>query len=136
MVRRAMLLSVAFLLAGCSAGAGGDYRTADLVADLEAGGATVQEGGEVEQAFFSPVGRLLSIDGVDVQVFEYPDAAARQAGSDQIGPDGSEIGTTMVTWVDEPHFWAKDRLIVLYVGQDAATIAALGSMLGEPIAGG
>ena len=117
------------------AGGGNDYGSADFTADLEAAEATVRQAGEVEQAFFSVGGQLLSLDGQDVQVFEYPDAAYRQTESDQISSDGSTIGTTMITWVDQPNFWAKGRLIVLYVGRDAATIEMLSGILGEPLTG-
>ena len=135
MMRRVTFLVVALLVAGCAAGGSGDYASADLAADLEAAGATVREAGEVEQAFFSPTGRLLNIDGVDLQVFEYSEVASRQVESDQISSDGSTIGTTMITWVDQPNFWAKGRLIVLYVGRDAATIEMLSGILGEPLTG-
>lgn len=107
-----------------------------LIEALTAPGAEVDDGGAVEQAFFSVDGRIVRVDGEDVQVFEYPDAAARQAESELIQPDGSPNPTTMVTWVDTPHFWARDSLIVLYVGQDEATISALDAVLGEAIAGG
>ena len=132
---RVTFLVVALLVAGCAAGGSGDYASADLAADLEAAGATVREAGEIEQAFFSPTGRLLNVNGFDLQVFEYSEVASRQVESDQISSDGSTIGTTMITWVDQPNFWAKDLLIVLYVGQDAATIEMLSGILGEPLTG-
>lgn len=65
--------------------------------------------------------------------FEFADEAARQAASEQISPDGSSTGTTMITWVDQPNFWAKGKVIVLYVGKEAATIDLLSSVLAEPI---
>ena len=42
----------------------------------------------------------------------------------------------MITWVDQPNFWAEGRVIVLYVGQDANIINLLTSVLGDPIAQG
>ena len=47
--------------------------------------------------------------------------------------DGSPNPTTMVTWIDQPNFWARGRLIVLYVGRQAATIERLSSALGQPL---
>ena len=41
--------------------------------------------------------------------------------------------TTIVTWIDQPNFWATDRLIVLYVGTDADVIGRLTKALGQPI---
>jgi len=76
------------------------------------------------------------VDGEDAQALEYSDVAVRRAESGQITSDGSTIGTTMVTWIDKPNFWAKGLLIVLYVGQDKATIEALSAILGEPPTGG
>jgi len=135
-MRRVTFLVVALLVAGCAAGAGGDFASADLAADLEAAGATVREAGEVEQAFFSVGGQIFSVDGQDVQVFEYSGAASRQAESDQISSDGTAIGTTMVTWIDQPNFWARDRLIVLYVGRDADMVNLLNRILGSSITEG
>lgn len=107
-----------------------------LIDTLRAAGATVEPAGEVEQAFFSPLGFVITVNGVDVQTFEYPDEAAAKAEANQVAPDGSSIGTTMVTWVETPHFYRQSRLIVLYVGADADTLALLESVLGPQFAGG
>ena len=81
-------------------------------------------------------GQLITINRVEVQVFEFAHEGAREAAAAGISPDGSSIGTTMVTWIDRPNFWAKGRVVVLYVGQDAATIQQLTAVLGEPIVQG
>ena len=133
--RIALLAGLGVLLAACAPSTP-PLDLDGLVEALTASGASVEIDGEVEQSFFSVGGRIIRVDGQDVQVFEYPDPESRQADSDQISPDGSEVGATMITWIDTPHFWAKDRLIVVYVGQDEATIAALSAVLGAPIAGG
>lgn len=134
------LLAAGLLLAAC----GGAPPMAEqpaldraaLIAALRQAGATVEEAGEIEQEFFSVAGRVLRVNGAEVQVFEYADTAARQAESDGIDPGASSIGTTMVTWVDQPTFWAADRLIVLYVGAQADVQARLSAALGDPVAQG
>jgi hypothetical protein len=136
---RTLLFSL--LLVGCAPAPGvppaaaqeAHFSYDDLKGALEAGGATIEPTGELEQAFFSVNGRTARIDGADVQVFEYADEASRLAESSLIAPDGGSIGTTMVTWVDQPTFWAKGRLIVLYVGREAAVIENLGRVLGDPL---
>ena len=107
-----------------------------LVDNLRAAGATVDPAGEVEQTFFSPLGYVITVNGVDVQTFEYPDDAAAESEAAQVAPDGSSIGTTMVTWVETPHFYRQGRVIALYVGEDAATLTLLESVLGAQFAGG
>jgi hypothetical protein len=106
---------------------------ADLVAALQSQGATVEPADAIEQAFFRVSGQIIRVNGVAVQVFEYADEAARKADSDLISPDGTNIGTTMVTWVDTPNFWAHGRLIVLFVGSDAQIIVLLQEVLGDPL---
>src|SRR5262245_42749262 len=54
-----------------------DY--ASLVSGLQSAGATVEPGDEIEQPFFSVTGRFIKVNGQDVQVFEYPDAASADA---------------------------------------------------------
>ena len=86
----------------------------------------------MEQPFFDVGGQVIRVNGADVQVFEYVDDTAREAESEQISPDRSAIGTSMVTWVDQPNFWATGRVIVLYVGTDEATLDLLEGVLGKP----
>lgn len=105
----------------------------ELVDSLRAAGAAVEPTEEIEQAFFSVMGQKILVNEVEIQVFEYADEASRKADSDQISADGTNIGTSMITWVDQPNFWAKGRIIVLYVGKDAATIDLLSDVIGDPI---
>jgi len=111
-----------------------DYSS--LVDDLRATGATVESAGELTQPFFSVNGQVITVNGSDVQVFEYADAAAAEAEAALVSPDGSSIGTSMVGWVASPHFYRVEKLIVLYIGGSEAVTAALESVLGQQFAGG
>jgi hypothetical protein len=106
-----------------------------LVAALEASGATVETGEPISQAFFSPEGSIIKVNGADVQVFEYESAEAMESEASQVAPDGGSIGTTMVTWIDPPHFYKAGRIIVLYVGSDEAVLDLLEKALGPQFAG-
>lgn len=105
----------------------------ELVDAFRDAGATVEPAGQVEQPFFGVIGWIIKVNDADVQVFEYPDEEIRRAESERISPEGSAIGTSMVTWVDQPNFWAQGRVIVLYVGHDAVTLDLLATVLGDPI---
>lgn len=143
-----ILIAIAFVIlaASCSGastadqnGSGGQAGSGagfvDLLAELESSGATVESVGEVSQPFFSVDGQIVKVDGVDVQIFEYGDAAAALAETEMISSDGSSVGTTMISWVEAPHFYLKDHFIVLYVGNDSATIETLQEVLGPQFAG-
>lgn len=105
----------------------------ELVDTLTAVGATVEPAGPVDQEFFGPTGQLIKVNGNDVQVFDYSDETTQKWDSDKISADGSTIGTSMITWVDQPNFWVKDRLIDLFVGKDPEMIGLLDNILGESI---
>ena len=106
-----------------------------LVDALRTQGATVEPGDDVSQPFFTVEGRVIRANSQGVQVFEYADKAAADAEAELVAPDGSSVGTSMVSWVAPPHFYKVGRLIVLYVGDDATTIDLLETVLGSQFAG-
>jgi hypothetical protein len=131
-----------FLLAACVGGGSETSRVSGsinsvvgLIEALEEQGAQVAESDRVEQPFFSVIGRGVTANGQALQVFEYgdTDTAAQEAKS--IAPDGSSVGTSMMMWVDDPHFFQQENLIVLYLGSDASTLDLLETLLGPQIAG-
>jgi hypothetical protein len=109
---------------------------ASLIAALEAAGATIETGESISQPFFSVEGSLIKVNGADVQVFEFENAEEMELASSQIAPDGSSDATTMITWIDTPHFYKTGRIIALYVGSDETILSLLESALGSQFAGG
>ena len=107
----------------------------EFVAAARSAGATAESAGTVSQVFFEPEGKVVSIDGQDVQVFEFAGEEEVDAAVQSISQDGSSIGTSMVTWVAAPHFYKGGRLIVLYVGEDGGVIEVLDQVLGPQFAG-
>jgi hypothetical protein len=107
-----------------------------LIDNLRAADATVNPAGEVSQPFFSVKGQVIKVNGEDVQVFEYIDKAAAEAEAKLVSPDGSSIGTSMVSWIAPPHFYRAGRIIVLYVGESGSVLDALESVLDSQFAGG
>ena len=106
-----------------------------LVDTLTGAGVTIDPAGNVSQPFFAPQGQLLTMNGVDVQTFEF--ASAEEAGSvaETVSADGSSIGTSHFRWIAPPHFYKAGRLIVLYVGCDGDAIDVLEEAMGPEFAG-
>jgi hypothetical protein len=109
---------------------------ASLVAALKAAGATIEMGDPISQPFFSVEGNIIKVNGADVQLFEYESSEAMELESSQIAPDGSSNATTMITWIDTPHFYKAGKIIVLYIGSDATVLDLLKGALGPQFAGG
>ncbi len=103
--------------------------------------------GDVEQPFFRAKGTVLRVSGsgikqpAEIQSYNYDDtdlgtdgAKAAEEDAGEIGPDGNPK-TTMVTWAAPPHFFRKERIIGLYVGDDPAVLKLLSDALGPQFAG-
>jgi hypothetical protein len=86
----AVLVAVAFLITGCTGG----ESTTNVVTSYDSfidslldSGASVQMMGGVNQPFFSGQGRIITVNGEDVQVFEYAnEALADEDGLDRLTP--------------------------------------------------
>lgn len=133
------------LLSGCDParlftdGGPADDPVAALIEDLEAAGVEAARAGTLFQPFLTGQGHVLRARDETVQVFVYPDARAAEREAERISPDGSTVtgaGTaTMVTWIATPHFFRRNRVIVLYVGDEVTVLAALEAVLGRQFAG-
>ena len=107
-----------------------------LLDSLRAVGATVELAGEIVQPFFSVKGHRITVNGGDVQVFEFADAEDVQAKGEQVSPDGEWVSKTHVNWIATPHFYKRGKLIVIYAGDDRAIIETLEPVLAPQFAGG
>lgn len=106
-----------------------------LIDNLRAAGARVDAAGEVTQPFFSVKGQVIKANGAEVQVFGYADGANAKSAASKVALDGSSVGTSMVTWVEPPHFYQVGDVIVLYVGSDMTVTTLLTHVLGPQFAG-
>lgn len=106
-----------------------------LVQDLISAGGQVEVAGAIEQPFFPISGKILRINGQDVQVFKFDSTDQATEIAATISPDGSSIGTSMVGWIAPPHFFLKGSFLAIYIGQDSNVILALESAMGAQFAG-
>lgn len=96
--------------------------------------------GEVEQPFLSVTGTAMRIRGAgmergeELQSFAYESAEAAKADAQAIKPDGSVEGTK-ITWIASPHFFLRERVLVIYVGANPHMMRLLSGLLGPPFAG-
>jgi hypothetical protein len=112
---------------------GNEWGYADFKQILIDQGAEIKHTGSIDQSFFPVEGQIINLNGSRVEIYEYPASSDREAVSADISKDGSKIGQTIVEWISQPNFWAKGRLIVLYVGKEPSTIDLLTKSLGTPL---
>lgn len=138
----AMVLAVGTVGAGCTAAsrnapAAMDYSA--LLSAIKAEGASVTEGDKVTQPFFSVQGRVVTVNGTDIQVYEYDTPASMEAESEGVSADGWTITTgnrsASVEWIASPHFYRAGRIMVIYIGDDRQTTHLLENVMGKQFAG-
>ncbi len=114
--------------------------TSQQMDTLLATGVELEVTGEVvSKGIFSVDGTIILVNGEQVQVMEYRDAAALEAEAAGISPSGSSVAThgqaSMILWDAAPHFFRTETVIVLYVGDSPKVIEALTSVFGPQFAG-
>jgi len=78
---------------------------------------------------------MIRVRDEDVQVYQYPNVAVADREAALISPDGSSVGKTKIHWIGSPHFYKKERLLVLYLGDNGKVLKLLETVLGKPFAG-
>ena len=108
-------------------------ETRQFVVALQNAGADVQVVQTVtaESSLFGVPATHLRVNGAEVAVYEFATVAEADAGVARVP---FILATT--TFPPGPHFYRGNRIIVLYVGQDAAMISLLDRLLGPAFAAG
>lgn len=78
---------------------------------------------------------LLSFSGGQLQLYTYRTGDKAAQDLLNVNEDGFQIGGACVDWVDAPHFFLRDNVIVLYVGRDTAVLDMLERTCGPQIRG-
>lgn len=111
-----------------------------FVKQLRAACASVVEDQERYISDFSGEDHHLTVNAGWVEVYAYPTPAEANADAAHLSPDGGTFqrdhSVSISDWAIPPHFYKKDRLIVLYVGYDNQVRALLTRLLGPQFAGG
>jgi len=111
------------------------YSYASFIDSLEKKKVTSQVVEILEDSSFSVPTIVLSINGETIQVYEFLSADEAQKASLLVSEDGTEIGTSIIRWMDEPHFYTQGKIIVQYIGHNQEIKNLLESLLDKQFAG-
>ena len=141
----AVLISMTFMtaiLAGCSSGVRQVYNVNsydDLVEAFRAKEYNVkeidlEELGHREVKFFSESPSYFHLGDNEnwITVYEFEDAETAITEAETI-KDGYSIGNKQISWVAQPYFFQKNRLIVILVSDNDKLLADFTDVLGNPI---
>lgn len=112
-----------------------EYDFASLVDGFEKNGITVKVVETLDDSSFFVPTLVIKANDEMIQVYEFSSGIEAEAASEIVSKDGTEIGLSVIRWMDEPHFYNKGKLIVQYIGHNPETLSLLESLLGNQFAG-
>ena len=110
-----------------------DYSS--LIDAIKSRGILVNEIEILDDSFFSVPIKVISVGGIDLQVYEFNTKSDMETAMRIVSSDGTEIGLSVIRWMDVPHFYSQDQIIVQYIGQNPEILNLLDSLLGKQFAG-
>ena len=117
----------------------------ELIAQLRSAGAKVVPGAGVNQPFMDVAGHVLTVNGEQIQVYEYASVSDASNQAARVSPDGASFtmvsssdgsaSAYQVDWVEPPHLYKAGRIIVIYIGTNASLMHLLVGIVGKQFAG-
>jgi hypothetical protein len=98
-------------------------------------GASIQFVGDISVPFFHTAGRMLSVAGEGVQLYEYATRADAERDLDALSPRADTAGSLNLVWERPPHIYRFRNHVILYAGSNLEVLAALKRAFGGQVAG-
>jgi hypothetical protein len=133
MKSRFVIALIPLLIAGCNTA--GQPTEGSIVDALRAESIEVTDIDRIAETALGVAMVVYSVPGGELQLYTFASSADAERVASSISPDGMKIGTSAPLWIAPPHFFRRDEVIVNYLGTDARVLAALGKIVGSPIAG-
>lgn len=126
-----LLLVVALVFGACVEPGVTDLD--DIRAGLAREGAVVRTIASAPGYPFAVGPTRVAVDGREIRIFEYEDAAARETDSSALTMDGYAVHGVPIDWTGPPHYWAEGRVLVVYTGSEESMVDLLTRVLGPPL---
>lgn len=111
----------------------------NFVAELESSGFKIKQE-DVDKDILAGQRKWLTVDdNENISVYIYKNNKRMVKDASHVSPDGFSYKTgfknVSISWISNPHFFKRDNIIVLYVGEDKDIINHLENLLGKQFAG-
>ncbi len=106
-----------------------------LVSAIKSRGLAVEQIEKIDDSAFEVPIQVISVGGMDLQVYEFDSESDVSIAKEIVSSDGTEIGLSIIRWMDAPHFYSQGKIIVQYIGHNPEMLNLLDSFLGNQFAG-
>jgi len=106
-----------------------------LVSTIKSKGLVVEQIEKIDDSAFEVPIQVISIGGMNLQVYEFDSESDVSIAKEIVSSDGTEIGLSVIRWMDTPHFYSQGKIIVQYIGHNSEMLNLLDLFLGNQFAG-
>ena len=128
-----VILAIASIVLNKASPTPGKYK--EITDSLKTANLTLSEGAEISQPFIPAAGKIYTISGEDVQLYEFESDKDARDFSLTVLPDATQIGNSNILWVGDPHLFMSGNVMAIYVGSSQPILSALASAMGTQFAG-
>ena len=79
---------------------------------------SIKAGNDVKEIFFKVPAKIIKIGEDKIQVYEYSSAEEMEKEASMISDEGYKVKNVIINWFKPPHFYKKDNILILYLGDD------------------
>lgn len=116
-----------------------NYNYNDFIEDLTNKAYEISEIKSNEEVnplkIFSVYAKRIKVNGGIIGVYEFENSDMAKKDAATISNNAFTIGHSMISWVSDPHFFRKGKVIIEYVGTNIKLLKDLESIVGSQIAG-
>ena len=110
-----------------------NYQT--LFNELKKYDPTILKGNDIKEIFFKVPAKIIRIGEDKIQVYEYPSAEEMEKEASRISDEGYQVKNVIINWFKPPHFYKKDKTLVLYLGNNESIKSELEKIIGREFIG-
>ena len=112
-----------------------NYDTKSFIDDMKHLGYGVEQMNTTEGHELNSSQTILIIGNAEISVYEYKDVNSLKKAVSWVNGTGDITGKGAITWVSYPHFYKKNKIIVIYYGNDYKINSDLKKIMGKPFSG-
>jgi|SRR3989344_7810231 len=90
---------------------------------------------DTREIFFKVPAKVIKIGEDKIQVYEYPSAEEMEKEASRISSEGYQVKNVIINWINPPHFYKKDKTLILYLGENRSIMGNLEKIVGKEFIG-
>ena len=79
---------------------------------------SIKESNVTKEIFFKVPAKVIKVGEDKIQIYEYPSAEEMEKEALMISEEGYKVKNVIINWFKSPHFYKRNKILILYLGDD------------------